>query len=155
VFVATMLGSLLLANLLGSVWPQHDSARDYWHVRAAWYRSHSGSSDLVLASGYIETGYLRYLTRAHVIDTDRVFVTSPTASAAIAKLRRRVSTAHASHVYVSDEVFYPFVDTPAGCPRADPSICNEATALRRVFLPHSTLVAQQERERVWELGSNP
>jgi hypothetical protein len=146
-----LLGSLLLANLLGSVWPQHDSAKDYWRVRAAWYRAHTDASDLVLISGYLESGYFQYLTRARILNTDDVFVASANPTAAITEIRHELVTAHARHVYVSSEVFYPEADSPAGCPRADPMVCGEATALRRAFLSHATLIAQPRLERVWEL----
>jgi hypothetical protein len=152
VVASTLLGSLLIVNLLGSVWPQHDNSKDYWRVRAAWYRAHTSSSDTVLATGYLETGYLSYLTKARVIDADRIFVTSNGTSAAIAEIRRKLRSGRPRHVYISGEVFHPFADVAAGC-RAGPGICKEATALRRAFLGHSRLLVRQGREQVWELSS--
>jgi hypothetical protein len=149
---ATLLGSLLIVNFFGSVWPQHDNSKDYWRVRAAWYRAHTTSSDIVLSSGYVQTGYLGYLTKAHVIDTDQIFVTSKGHPAAIAEIRRLLRSGRPEHVYISGEVFHPFADVPAGC-RAGPEICDEATALRRAFLRQSRLLVRQGREQVWELRS--
>jgi hypothetical protein len=148
---AVTLGSLLLANLLGSVWPQHDSSKDYWRARAAWYRAHTSPSDTILATGYLQSSYLRYLTKAHVIDADSVFADAPDDSAAIVIIRQQLERSHAEHVYVSSEVFDPYSDTPAGCPRVDPTVCAEAVLLRQAFRPDSTLIAQVPSERVWEL----
>jgi transmembrane protein TMEM260 (protein O-mannosyltransferase) len=152
VVAATLLGSLLTVNLFGSVWPQHDNSKDYWRVRAEWYRAHTSPSDTVLATGYLETGYLGYLTKARVVDADRIFVTSNGTSAAIAEIRRQLRSGRPKHVYISGEVFHPFADVSAGC-RAGPAICNEATALRRAFLGHSRLLVRQAGEQVWELSS--
>jgi hypothetical protein len=149
---ATLLGSLLIVNFFGSVWPQHDNSKDYWRVRAEWYRAHTGPSDTVLATGYLQTGYLGYLTKARVIDADRIFVTSNGTSAAIAEIRRQLRSGNPQHVYISGEVFHPYADVPAGC-GAGPEICKEATALRRAFLGHSRLLVRQGREQVWELSS--
>jgi Dolichyl-phosphate-mannose-protein mannosyltransferase len=145
------LGSLLLANLLGSVWPQHDGSKDYWRVRAAWYRANTSPSDVVLASGYLQSAYLRYLTKADVVDTDSVFADSSDESAAIASIRQNLNQLHPRHIYVSSEVFDPYADTSAGCPRVDPTVCAEAVRLRNAFLPDSTPIAQLPNERVWEL----
>jgi hypothetical protein len=142
-----LVAGLLVVNLFGSQLPQRANAKDYWRVRAQWYRTHARQGDLVLSYNYIWSTYLAYLTPAHVVDVQRLFIDLPRPAAAKAALRLAEAT-HARHVYVSDYLFDPYPGDPQAC-NDGMGTCADAAALRRLLQPHCRLLARTSLERVW------
>jgi hypothetical protein len=149
-----LVGGMLVVNLLGSVWPQHDTSKDYWQVRTAWYRANATPDDLILSLGYVESGYLNYLSGADVLDVDVVFSGATSPQAAVSKIESVIRKSGAARVYVSDQVFHPFADTSAGCETVGAS-CTQSKFLRAALLGRSDIVANTRLERVYELSRDP
>ena len=145
---AALVAGLFAVNLLGSALPQRSNAKDYWRVRADWYRTHVHPGDLVIAYDYIWSNYLAYLTPAKVVDAQSFFKQMPRAQAA-AKVRRIADSSHARRVFLSDYDFNPYPGDPAAC-NDGMHTCENAAILRRLLLPRSHVVARTSLEKVWE-----
>lgn len=145
---AALVVGLFLVNLLGSQLPQRSNAKDYWRVRATWYREHTNKDDLVISYDYNWSNYLAYLTRAQVVDAQDFFKRMPRAAAA-AEVRRIADSSHARRVFISDYNFDPYPGNPAACDDGMHT-CENAALLRRLLLPRSHVVARTPLEKVWE-----
>ena len=145
---AAAVAGLFVVNLLGSQLPQRANSKDYWHVRARWYRTHLRSDDFLIAYDYVWSTYLTYLTRGRVVDVQAFFKKMPR-SAAARKARRIADSSHARRVLISDYVFDPYPGDPQAC-NDGMGTCENAAALRRLLLPRSHVVARTPLERVWE-----
>jgi Protein of unknown function (DUF2723) len=143
-----LVAALLVVNLFGSLLPQRANGRDYWRVRAQWYRDHLHSDDLLISYDYIWSSYLAYLTPARVVDAQSIFKKLPRAQAA-EKVQQIADSSHARHVYLSDYDFDPYRGDRAACSDGL-GTCANAAALRRLLLPHAHVVARTKLERVWE-----
>ena len=145
---AAVVAGLFAVNLLGSALPQRSNAKDYWRVRATWYRTHLHHDDLLISYDYIWSNYLAYLTRAQVVDAQSFFKTMPRAAAA-EEVLRIAETSHARRVFVSDYNFDPYPGNPAAC-NDGMHTCENTALLRRLLRPHVHLVARTSLEKVWE-----
>jgi hypothetical protein len=148
--VVALVASLLAVNLLGSVVPQTRASRDYWGVRAEWYRTHVSRTDLVVANTYVWTSYLEYLTHARVLDAQSVYDRNGGWAKGGPFLLERIRGIHARRVFVSDEALHPFADAPAGCIE-ERAVCDDARTTRRLLKGRLRLVADTGRERIWQL----
>jgi Dolichyl-phosphate-mannose-protein mannosyltransferase len=145
---AAVVAGLLVVNLLGSQLPQRADAKDYWRVRAAWYRTHLQRGDLLIAYDYIWSSYLEYLTHARIVDAQSIFKKLPRMAAA-EKVRRIADTSHARRVFLSGYDFDPYPGDPAACDDGQHT-CENTALLRRLLRPRAHLVAQTSLEKVWE-----
>jgi hypothetical protein len=139
-----LAAGVFAVNLFGSQLPQRTDAKDYWRVRASWYVAHMNRDDLVVSYGYIWSNYLRYLTRADVIDAQQVakqHSTAATVRIANAAIRR----SNADRVYVSGYVQKP----PTQDCLADRATCTISAALWRSLRPHVRLAGHSHFESVW------
>jgi hypothetical protein len=151
--VLPAIGALFAVNLVGSVIPQRDEARDLWRAKASWYRSHARPGDLVVSNGYVWSAYLRYLIDADVVDIEDVFRESESERDALADLRRRVASAR-GRVLVSGEAFHAFADRRISCLDA-PRTCAIAAATARELRSECEplAVVRDPFERVWRCAS--
>jgi hypothetical protein len=148
---ATVVAALFAVNLLGSVLPQRDAARDYWRTRVAWYEQHAAPADTVLATGYVWSNYLSYYTGAAVVNAHEAFLRhGDDRDAAVDELRRRLEGT-SGRVLVSSEALWPEPESDTACGAADPD-CLDAEALRTALLPHARLVHDGPMEQVWQLA---
>jgi Dolichyl-phosphate-mannose-protein mannosyltransferase len=145
---AALVAGLFLVNLLGSQLPQRSNAKDYWRLRAAWYRTHLNRDDLLISYDYNWSNYLAYLTRAQIVDAEFYFKRMPRQAAA-EEVRRIADSSHARRVFISDYNFDPFPGDPAACNNGL-NTCANTALLRRLLLPRSHLVARTSLEKVWE-----
>ncbi|HEX6699787.1 MAG TPA: glycosyltransferase family 39 protein [Gaiellaceae bacterium] len=145
--VAVVVG-LFAVNLLGSALPQRSNAKDYWRVRATWYRTHVHHDDLIISYEYIWSNYLAYLTPAQVVDAQAFFKRMPRAEAA-RRVQEIANSSHARRVFISDYNFDPYPGNPAAC-NDGMHTCENAALLRRLLLPRSHVVARTPLEKVWE-----
>ena len=145
--VSVVLG-LLVVNLLGSQLPQRANAKDYWRVRAQWYRTHLRPDDLLISYDYVWSSYLTYLTPARVVDAQSIFKRTSRAAAG-EEVRRIADSSHARRVFISDYAFDPYPGDPAACNDAM-NTCANTAVLRRLLRPRAHLVARTPLELVWE-----
>jgi hypothetical protein len=105
--------------------------------------------DVLVSNGYVWTAYLRYFTRADVVDIEDVFREAVTEGEALAKLRRRLASS-SGRVLVSGEAFHPFADRRIACLDA-PRTCANAAVTRRALQGTCELIATATRplEHVW------
>lgn len=147
-----VVGGLFVVNLAGAVWPQHDSSRDYWNARVSWYRANARASDLIVARGYVQVGYLDYYTPAKLLDVQKVFVDARSSEDAVRQVMVATRAPRGGRVFVSDQVFHPYSDAPAGCATV-PESCPQAALLRTALLERARVVSTSSLERVYELQS--
>jgi MFS family permease len=144
---AAVVAGLFVVNLFGSQLPQRANAKDYWRVRASWYREHLHRGDLLIAYDYVWSSYLAYLTHARVVDAQSIFKKLPRAAAG-AKVLHIANTSHARRVFLSDYDFDPYPGDPAAC-NDGMNTCANTALLRRLLRPRAHLVAETELEKVW------
>ena len=144
---AAVVAGLLVVNLLGSQLPQRSNAKDYWRLRAAWYRTHLHHDDLLISYDYVWSTYLTYLTHAQVVDAQAIFKRMPRAAAA-EEVRRIADSSHARRVFLSGYDFDPYPGDPAAC-NDGMNTCANTALLRRLLLPRAHVVARTSLERVW------
>jgi hypothetical protein len=147
------VAALFVVNLVGSILPQRDEAKDLWRAKAAWYRANARADDLVVSNGYVWSAYLRYLVDSDVVDIEDLFREAPTDREALAALRRRVAAAH-GRVLVSGEAFHPFAERRSSCVDA-PRTCAIAAATARELRDECEplAIARDPFERVWRCPS--
>jgi 4-amino-4-deoxy-L-arabinose transferase-like glycosyltransferase len=144
---AALVAGLFLVNLFGSQLPQRSNAKDYWRLRAAWYRTHLNRDDLLISYDYNWSNYLAYLTRAQIVDAESFFKRMPRQAAA-EEVRRIADSSHARRVFISDYDFDPFPGDPAACNNGLHT-CENTALLRRLLRPRAHVVARTSLENVW------
>jgi hypothetical protein len=152
VVVGVLLVSLFTVNFFGSIVPQLTEDNDYWRQRIAWYEQNATEDDLILANNHSETFYLRYFTPATVIEIDVPWLDNGKDSDRAFVVVNDEVADWDGRVLISDEVFDPASDEYSSCVEGQRPCIDFVAKLREEYQPGSTVIAEDDLEKVWELN---
>jgi hypothetical protein len=147
VMLSVIVAGLFVVNLFGSVLPETQKSNDYWRARTDWYENNTGPSDVIFTSSYLHAEYLRYFTRARVVDVRLDIAYASGEDRVVSEVQRIIDASPAARVLFSSEALFPGDDPYSHC--VEPN-CRIGQMLRDAYLGGSHVIADEPTEKVWQ-----
>jgi hypothetical protein len=150
--VGALLASLFVLNLGGSIVPQLSEENDYWRERVLWYEENATSDDLIITNGHIQTYYMRYFTRATVLDIGVPWLDADKdADVAMVEIGRTIDGWERGRVLISGEVFDPASDEYSNCEEGVRPCIDVVEEMVERYQPSAIEVDVRPLETVWQI----
>jgi hypothetical protein len=145
--LAVIVAGLFAVNFFGSVLPETRTSNDYWRARTDWYEHNTSPSDVIFTSSYLHAEYLRYFTKARIVDVrlDIAYVWGE--DRVVPEVQRIIDESPATRVLFSSEALFPGDDQYSHC--VEPN-CTIGQMLRDAYLSGSHVIADEPLEKVWQ-----